>query len=128
MSDAGIRSGVAEPGLGPECLTGLRARLARDHHLESLWLARCAGGVPGLTLDLIVVHPDHRGAGHGRRAMEALCLHADRGRLYLALTPSGLHGSSVSRLRRWYRSLGFKSNRGGGADHRFRDTMLREPR
>lgn len=112
----------------PPSMSVFRSALIDKHHLDSLWLAKCAGGLNGVAVDLIMVEPEHRGEGHGQRAMEELCEYADRVGLYLALTPSNVHGSSVKRLKKWYRSLGFKNNKGRGADYRFSETMLRTPR
>ena len=75
-----------------------------------------------------VVPDDRRGSGVGSRAMRRLFDYADRVGYTVVLTPThDLGASSLERLERFYRDLGFVYNRGGDADPRFQDVMYREP-
>lgn len=76
-------------------------------------------------LGLIRVRDDLRGAGLARQAMDDLLSWADREGVTVALTPDGSFGASARRLRDFYASLGFQSNKGSGRDYRVTATMIR---
>lgn len=99
---------------------------------------KLAGKYPGAVLDLsgrpeqgyvvvdrIQIHADDRGKGLGRQLMEDLISLADQKGWALALTPSDFAGSSVIRLKKFYKSLGFVANSGSNKDFRTRETMIR---
>jgi GNAT superfamily N-acetyltransferase len=75
----------------------------------------------------ILVAPEHRGRGHGAGAMQQLVETANCLGVVLALTPDSSFGSSVPRLRRFYKRLGFIDNRGRRADHAISEAMYRPP-
>lgn len=80
-----------------------------------------------VVLSRIIVPKDARGSGVGRKAMAELVAEADRNGWRLALTPDGEWGSSVPRLRKFYKEFGFVENKGRSRDFRTRETMIRQP-
>lgn len=99
---------------------------------------RLAGAYPGAVLDLsgrpengyivvdrIQIHADDRGKGLGRKLMEDLIALSEERGWAIALTPSDFAGSSVPRLKKFYKSLGFVENSGKNKDFRTRETMIR---
>lgn len=68
-----------------------------------------------------------KGEGAGSRVMAALTAYADATGKQIALTPSGDFGGTVSRLRQFYKRLGFVENKGRNKDFGTRETMIREP-
>lgn len=80
---------------------------------------------PYLELGRIVVPEDRRNEGLGGQAMALVTQYADETGADLFLTPSADFGGTKSRLERWYRSLGFKPNKGRSKDFRSRETMVR---
>lgn len=85
----------------------------------------------GQTAEIILVETpkDKRGAGSARRALEAFLREADGRGLTVFLTPSPMDkGVSKSGLEKFYKSLGFKANKGKGKDFRSQAAMVREPR
>lgn len=85
----------------------------------------------GETADVTLVSTpqEARGQGSARRAMLAFTAEADRAGLTLFLTadPMGKGGPGKSALRDFYRSLGFRPNKGRRADFRSRQAMVRDP-
>lgn len=117
--------------------TEIRASLSSANKPWGIGL-RLAGKYPGAVLDLsgrpeagyvvidrIQIHADDRGKGFGRKLMEDLIALSDERGWALALTPSDFAGSSVPRLKKFYKSLGFTSNSGVNKDFRTRETMIR---
>lgn len=99
---------------------------------------RLAGKYPGAVLDLsgrpeqgyvvvdrIQIHADDRGKGLGRKLMEDLIALCEENDWALALTPSDFAGSSVPRLKKFYKSLGFVENSGKNKNFLTRETMIR---
>lgn len=84
----------------------------------------------GIRLSLIRTVGDNRGKGLASDAMRDLIRYADSRGKPIALTPDplGAGGMSKTALTAWYKQMGFRPNRGGKKDFRFRETMLREPR
>lgn len=81
-----------------------------------------------LHLSKISVDRGHRGEGLGTRAMQDLTALADRRGLLMTLSPStDFGGSSVARLKRFYRRFGFVSNKGRNKDFTLSDAMYRLP-
>lgn len=81
----------------------------------------------GLIVHAIVVHEGERGGGVGTRVMREVMDWALCARTPVALTPSPDFGGKVTKLRRWYRSLGFRFNRGRNKDFMFREAMIWRP-
>ena len=95
---------------------------------------------PGLKLDVynknkyiylsrIVVPADQRDHGVGTKFMLELIKHADIKKKIITLTPStDFGGTSVSRLKRFYKRFGFVENKGKYKDYEISDSMYREPK
>lgn len=81
-----------------------------------------------LRLSTIEMPKSLRGQGLGTKAMEDLVHLADAFGLRIVLSPStDFGGTSVDRLKRFYRRFGFVSNKGRHKDWTIRDTMYRVP-
>lgn len=78
-----------------------------------------------LALDQMVVPKEQRNQGVGSAVMRDLISYADAGGKRIMLTPSGDWGGSVPRLKRFYKSFGFKENVGSRRDFSTRHTMIR---
>lgn len=79
-------------------------------------------------LSQIIVPKAERGRGLGSACMNELVAYADKtGRLVLLSPSKDLGGSSVARLRSFYRRFGFTDNKGRKKDWRFCETMIRRP-
>jgi GNAT superfamily N-acetyltransferase len=79
-------------------------------------------------LGRIVVPKGARGRGLGTRVMEDLTALADHYGLRITLSPAtDFGGTSVDRLKRFYRRFGFVSNKGRHKDFRIGATMYRSP-
>lgn len=81
-----------------------------------------------LILSRIVVKDEFRGTGIGSKIMEELTNYADKNNQIIALTPSGDFGGNKNRLIQFYKSFGFKHNKGQYKNFGFRDSMIRYPR
>ena len=80
-------------------------------------------------LSRIIVPKSARGRGLGTRVMEDLTALADHYGLRITLSPAtDFGGTSVDRLKRFYRRFGFVSNKGRHKDFRIGATMYRQPR
>jgi GNAT superfamily N-acetyltransferase len=89
----------------------------------------CLGGRPlnggYVTLSLIKVSGLSRNEGIGTKLMTDLINVADEMGWNLALTPSNGFGSSVARLKKFYKSFGFVENRGRNKDFLTMESMIR---
>jgi hypothetical protein len=84
--------------------------------------------VYGKTLDVsrIVVPKQSRGEGLGTRAMTDLTNLADKYGMQMSLSPStDFGGSSVDRLKKFYKRFGFVENKGRNKDFTISATMIR---
>jgi GNAT superfamily N-acetyltransferase len=81
-----------------------------------------------ITIPRIVVPEGSRGAGVGTKLMERVLAYADASGKTVALTPStDFGGSSKARLERFYKRLGFVSNKGKARNLEISESMYREP-
>lgn len=80
-----------------------------------------------IILSRIVIPADQRNEGTGTRILTELCVIADQHRSPIALTPTSDFGGTKSRLERWYRTFGFKPNKGPARDLTVREAMIRDP-
>jgi GNAT superfamily N-acetyltransferase len=78
-----------------------------------------------LELRRIVVPQDQRGKGIGSKVMQDLIKYAQQNNKDLFTTPSSDFGGSKSRLVQFYKSFGFKDNKGSNKDFRSRESMVR---
>jgi predicted GNAT family acetyltransferase len=80
-----------------------------------------------INLSRIVVPKDQRGTGVGSGIMKQLVDYADATGSKITLTPStDFGGTSVSRLKDFYKQFGFIENKGKNKDFSTRETMYRE--
>ena len=103
-----------------ETIRQLQERLQRKYGLQALWLSSQPGGV---VVNKIVAGT--RGRGTGTAAMREILAYARQRGLVVALTPDSRWGTSVAKLARWYKRLGFVANKGRNKDFRFQETLLR---
>lgn len=80
------------------------------------------------TIDKIIVPEDLRGQGVGTKAMNKIIEWADANNKTLALTPSADFGGDKTRLKSFYKGLGFVENKGANKDFEISETFLREPK
>ena len=78
-----------------------------------------------LELRRIVVPQDKRGHGIGSKVMGDLIKYAKSNNKDLFTTPSSDFGGSKSRLVQFYKSFGFKDNKGSNRDFRSKESMVR---
>ncbi|QUO26134.1 hypothetical protein KEH57_04180 [Burkholderia cenocepacia] len=91
-----------------------------------LWASESRDGT--IRLSKIVVSGDERGSGVGTRMMQELTQYADARRARIVLSPStDFGGSSVSRLKAFYKRFGFVENTGRNRDFTVSESMIREP-
>ena len=75
----------------------------------------------------VVINKNHRNEGIGSRILQDVIDYADRENKIVTLTPADDYGSSLSRLKKFYKRFGFVFNKGNNKDFRFRDSMIRYP-
>lgn len=78
-----------------------------------------------IELKRIVVPEELRGQGIGTGAIKDLINYAESVNKSIFTTPSSSFGGSESRLTKFYKSLGFKSNSGSNRDFRSRESMVK---
>ena len=81
-----------------------------------------------LILSRIIVKPESRGSGIGKKIMSDLITYADNNKQIVALTPSSDFGGNKNRLIQFYKSFGFKLNKGYHKSYEFREAMIRYPK
>lgn len=79
---------------------------------------------------LVKTPPSKRGQGSARAAMQQFLAQTDAAGVTMFLTadPMGKGGASKSALVDFYKSLGFRENKGRKADFRSRQAMVRDPK
>ena len=98
--------------------------LLREYGLKNVTLSRLGDH---LSLTHFIV--DEQGKGHGTRFMEDLARLADEKGWTLTLTPdTSFGGTSVNRLKNFYKRFGFVNNKGRNTDFFTRDSMIRRPK
>jgi len=81
-----------------------------------------------ISLSKIVVPKETRGKGIGTSAMEEIINYADINNKRILLTPStDFGGTSVDRLKDFYKGFGFVENKGKNKDFTTKETMYRNP-
>lgn len=80
----------------------------------------------GITLSKVVIPADSRGQGTGTEFMRDLTAYADRQGKTVALTPAtDFGGTSVARLKKFYKQFGFVENKGRNKDFEISEAMYR---
>jgi predicted GNAT family N-acyltransferase len=86
-------------------------------------------GSDHITVHQIIVPKKNRGEGVGTQAMKHITDHADQHGKRVLLSPSkDFGGSSVDRLKKFYKGHGFVENKGRNKDYTISHTMYRNPR
>ena len=76
----------------------------------------------------IIVSKSKRGMGLGTKVMQDICDYADATQKRIELSPSkDFGGSSVARLKRFYKQFGFVENKGRNKDYEISHSMYRLP-
>lgn len=75
-------------------------------------------------LKKIVVPKDKRGEGIGSDVIEELIKYCKDNQKDLFVTPSAAFGGSVGRLTKFYKSFGFKDNKGKNRDFRSKESLV----
>jgi len=86
-----------------------------------------SGRNDNVTLNKIIIPEGQRSQGVGSQVMQRIMDWADQNGKTVALTPSKDFGGSVSRLKSFYKQLGFVDNKGSNKDFEISESMLREP-
>ena len=98
-------------------------KILGKYNLKDLILSKTGNYV---TLNKIVAK--ELGKGYGTKFMEELARVADENGWILVLTPdTTFGGSSVSRLKNFYKRFGFVPNKGKNTDFNTRESMIRKP-
>ena len=98
-------------------------KILGKYNLKDLILSKTGNYV---TLNKIIAN--ELGKGNGSRFMEELTRMADKNGWTLALTPdTSFGGSSVGRLKNFYKRFGFVPNKGRSTDFNTRESMVRKP-
>jgi hypothetical protein len=98
-------------------------KILGKYNLKDLILSKTGNYV---TLNKIVAN--ELGKGCGSKFMEELARIADKNGWILVLTPdTAFGGSSVSRLKNFYKRFGFVPNKGKNTDFNTRESMIRKP-
>lgn len=80
-----------------------------------------------INLSEIKIFDEYSGKGYGTEAMNKLVDMADKDGYTITLTPSDSFGSSIPRLKKWYKSMGFVENKGRNKNFEISDSMYRSP-
>ena len=77
---------------------------------------------------MVRVPEDRRGQGIGTQFMNHIIDYSRSTKKPVFLTPENVGGQSTASLDRWYKSLGFKPNKGRSKDYRSTASRVREPK
>jgi ribosomal protein S18 acetylase RimI-like enzyme len=122
--------------LEPETLKHLNVNENTSTDLASLRSSLLSKGVDNflsekdgtIYLSKIRISKPNRGKGLGTQAMRDITDYADKTNQIIVLSPdTSLGGTSVDRLRSFYKRFGFKDNRGGKKNFKYSETMIRYP-
>lgn len=80
-----------------------------------------------LRLSRIIIKPEFRSSGIGKKVMTDLVNYADENKQIVVLTPSSDFGGNKNRLIQFYKSFGFKHNKGVHINFEYSDSMIRYP-
>jgi GNAT superfamily N-acetyltransferase len=127
----GIVGGVPAGALGMSAasrsaknIDELRAVLSREHPQINQWVSERPNYVG---IDKVVVPPEMRGQGTGTTFVKDVVDYGNAHGKPVALSPSSDFGGNKAQLEAWYKSLGFKSNKGRSQDFSVSESMIRYP-
>jgi N-acetylglutamate synthase-like GNAT family acetyltransferase len=82
-----------------------------------------------LTLSKIEINPEYRNMGYATQVMNQIIEYANKNNLIIVLTPDAYKpgGLSTSKLKDWYKSLGFIMNKGKNKDFETMQLMYKLP-
>lgn len=83
---------------------------------------------PYIIVSKIVVPENNRNNGIGTKAMNMLMSYADTNGKIIALTPDTAFGGKITKLRDFYRKLGFVKNSGNNKDYSTKEQYIRYPK
>ncbi len=81
-----------------------------------------------LKIPRIIVKKEFRGEGIGSNIMKDIVQYADKNKQIVTLTPSSDFGGNKNRLIQFYKSFGFKLNKGVHKSYEYTDLMIRYPK
>ena len=96
-----------------------------DKYLEGLDIYE---NKSSLRLTKIIIKPEFRQSGIGKKIMTDLTEYADKNKQIIVLTPSSDFGGNKNRLIQFYKSFGFKHNKGVHINFEYMDAMIRYPK
>lgn len=105
----------------------IQAKL-RDKYSDELRQLSLMGNSDAIEINIIRINNEHKGTGIGSKIMQEICDYADDSNKILHLSPTDEFGSSISKLKAFYKKFGFVINRGNNKDFRFKNTMIRYPK
>lgn len=82
----------------------------------------------GMELPRIEVPKEKRGQGIGNKVMGEILDFADQQGSTISLTPSSDFGGNKTKLKKWYKQLGFVENKGRNKDYEISESMYRLPK
>ena len=86
------------------------------------------GGNHYIAIDKIFIDEQFRGNDYANDAMKLIFYYADNNNLIITLTPDSVWGANKSKLKAWYKSLGFVENKGRNKDFQTMQLMYRLPK
>lgn len=102
--------------------------ILRDRYAQYLTGLDIYENKTSLILSRIILDKEARGSGIGTKIMNDLVNYADKNKQIIALTPSSDFGGNKNRLIQFYKSFGFKANKGQYKHFGFKDDMIRYPK
>ena len=125
----------------PDQLLAYKSIEVKENKLEPIEFSKIIEDKYGITIDLtgdtkkgdltlsrIEVPKEQRGKQVGTKAMEDIIKYADENNKRIVLTPStDFGGTSVKRLKEFYKKFGFIENTGKNKDFTTKETMYRNP-
>jgi predicted urease superfamily metal-dependent hydrolase len=97
--------------------------------LQAYTVSETDDDMGGLKVGMIKTQEGARREGRAGQVMREVTKLADQAGIPVVLTPGETERKAMSKtkLTEWYKSLGFKPNKGRNKDYRFMDAMIRKP-
>ena len=100
------------------------SKLCDYYHIKDIELSRTHNTY--VILDKLIM--SDKSKGYGSQVMNSLCDWCDKHKMTLCTTPDDSFGSSLSRLKRFYKRFGFIDNKNRNADYNINTAMYRKPK